>query len=68
MIGSVLPPEPLVVEGEREGVMREGKSGIVSESYLERYQNGVLVGRKLLRKDSYAPTRGIIVKKSAVKG
>ena len=62
--GWIEPPEPLVVSGEKEGILQEAKSGITSESYLERYRDGVLISRKLLRKDAYAPTRGIIIKKS----
>ncbi len=64
LVGRTPPPEPLVVEGEEEKTVREGKWGILSESYLEKYEKGVLVDRKLLRKDSYAPTRGIIAKKT----
>ncbi|MBQ8428273.1 MAG: G5 domain-containing protein, partial [Clostridia bacterium] len=66
--GQIFPPEPLIVEGEKEGILREAKTGIESESYLESYQNGVMISRKLLRKDAYAPTRGIIIKKSTVCG
>ena len=57
------PPPPLVVDGETDGTLREGREGTVSESYLEIYQNGIMTDRKLLRKDQYAPTRGIIAKK-----
>ena len=51
---------------EQEEVLREEKWGIVSESYLETYKNGVLLGRRLIRRDAYLPTRGIIAKKTIV--
>lgn len=57
------PPEPLIRYGEREGEIKKGKSGAVSVSWLETYCSGSLVTRKVLYKDVYAPTRGIIGKK-----
>lgn len=57
------PPMPIVKEGEENGILRAEKNGIKSEAYLETYQNGVIVGRKRLRKDNYLPIQGIIVKK-----
>ena len=60
------PPTPQVIAGESEEVLRAEKWGIVSESYLETYENGILLWRKFLRRDSYLPTRGIIVKKTPV--
>ncbi len=63
--GEIPPPAPLEKE-EKEGVFpREGRKGLKSEAYLEGYQKGVLISRKLLRADAYAPQRGIVVKKNA---
>ena len=59
----ILPPEAEIKEGEKEEVLRKEKCGIKSEAYLERYDRGILVSRKLIRKDVYSPIRGIIVKK-----
>lgn len=62
VLEEILPPPPLECqEGEQKA--QASKKGMKSESYLERYENGVLVSRKLLRKDVYAPVREIIVKK-----
>ena len=49
--------------GDSDAVLKEGRSGVKSESYLKTYQNGVLVGVKRLRTDEYAPQRGVIRKK-----
>ena len=62
-IEEIAPPEVEIREGEEEEIVRCERSGVKSEAYLERYERGVLVGRKLLRKDSYLPIQGIIVKK-----
>jgi len=64
VVGKKAPPAPLIVSGEREEVLREGREGTDSESYLEIYRAGALLERKLLRRDSYAPTQAIIVKKT----
>lgn len=62
VLEEILPPPPLECqEGERKA--QASKNGIRSESYLEKYEKGVLVSRKLLRTDVYAPVREIIVKK-----
>ncbi len=53
------PPEPIVKIGDSEKVLRAEKRGLKSESYLEKYQRGVLVWRKRLRQDFYAPIQGI---------
>lgn len=63
VVEEIAPPEAEIREGEGEEILRSEKSGIKSEAYLERYDRGILVSRKLLRKDVYAPIRGIIVKK-----
>lgn len=60
---SPLPPEER--QGDEEKVLRYEKEGIESEAYLEEYLSGVLIARKRLRVDRYAPVRGIIVKKVA---
>ena len=59
------PPEPIVKIGAEEKILRREKTGIKSEAYLERYVGNALVERKRLRKDTYAPVQGIIVKKIA---
>ena len=53
------PPEPIIKIGDEEKVLRAEKKGLKSESYLEKYQHGVLVQRKRMRKDFYAPVQGI---------
>lgn len=61
----LLPPEDIVEEGETDEVMRISKKGLVSESYLLIYdQYGCLLSRTLIRKDSYAPIRGVVRKKT----
>ena len=60
-----IPPEkPIEKIGEEDRILRNEKSGIKSESYLEVYQAGALIARKRLRVDEYAPVRGIIAKKT----
>ena len=59
------PPPPEIREGDEEKILRYEKEGIESEAYLEEYLSGVLIARKRLRVDKYAPVRGIIVKKVA---
>ena len=59
----LLPPEPLIKEGEDEKILRAEKNGVKSEAYLETYRYGQLIERKRIRKDRYAPIQGIIVKK-----
>lgn len=63
VIEEIPPPEAEERIGEKEGILRKGKNGIKSEAYLERYEKGALVERKLLRKDVYSSVREIIVKK-----
>lgn len=62
-LGEIPPPAPIVKTGERAEVLRQEKSGLRSESYLERYYKGALLSRKRLRTDEYRPIQGIIVKK-----
>ena len=62
-IEEITPPKAEIREGEKNEIVREERSGLKSEAYFERYERGVLVSRKLLRKDSYSPVQGIIVKK-----
>lgn len=61
--GSIEPPEAKVIETEEDKTDRAARSGLTSEGYLLRYRNGVLVSRIRLRRDRYAPTRGIVYKK-----
>lgn len=53
------PPPAEIVGGEEEKVLRAGKEGVASESYLLVYdKKGKLVKRELLRRDNYAVVRG----------
>jgi hypothetical protein len=40
--------------------VRYGAAGICSEGYLCYYQNGKLIDKKLIRKDTYRPIQGLI--------
>ncbi len=62
-LGQISPPPPITKDGEEEGILREEKAGIKSESYLEIYQGKSLLSKKRLRLDEYRPVQGIIVKK-----
>ena len=53
------PPEEKIVEGEEDKLLRAPKQGVASESYLLVYENGVLLSRTLLRRDTYAVVQGI---------
>lgn len=57
------PPAPEEKAGDEEGVLRSEKEGVLSEAYLETYEKGVLIAKKRLRVDEYAPVRGVVVKK-----
>ncbi len=63
VIEEIPPPKAEERVGEKEEILRKAKNGIKSEAYLERYEKGALVSRKLMRKDEYLPVREIIVKK-----
>ncbi|MBQ8657589.1 MAG: VanW family protein [Clostridia bacterium] len=54
--------EPIEKEGE-EGILRYAQNGAQSTAYLLRYRGGVLIERKKLREDTYAPVRAIVGKK-----
>lgn len=61
----VEPPPAEVREGSEDKILRAEKSGMKSESYLLCYDGtGRLTKRKLLRRDSYAAVRGIVVKRA----
>ncbi len=62
-LADISPPEPIVKSGKREEILREARSGVKSEAYLETYQKEKLVARKRLRVDVYRPIQGIVVKK-----
>ncbi len=53
------PPEEKIVEGEEDKLLRAPKQGVASESYLLVYENGTLLSRTLLRRDTYAVVQGI---------
>ena len=55
----IAPPAGKVVEGKTDAVIRLPKEGMVSEAYLDVYEDGKLVERRKLRKDKYAPVQGI---------
>ncbi len=60
-----LPPPPAIVtEGEEEETVRAEKEGVGSESWLLVYQDGQLLSRTLIRRDTYAVVQGIYVKKA----
>ncbi len=61
------PPPAQIVEGEEEKVLRKEKEGLVSESYLLTYENGKLLSRVRIRRDSYAAVQGIVQKPAARK-
>ena len=64
IVEEVPPPPPIVKTGEREEILRKGKSGVKSEAYLERYEKGKLVFRRRIRQDYYRPVQEILVKKN----
>ncbi len=54
------PPPAQIVEGEEEKLIRAEKAGLASESYLLTYgEDGTLLSRERIRKDSYAAVQGI---------
>ena len=59
---SLPPPPPVVVDIKSDLAERESKDGLVSEAYLERYRNGILLSRTCLRKDRYAPIPAVVKK------
>lgn len=63
VLEEIPPPKAEERAGEKDEILRKGKKGVKSEAYLEKYEKGSLVSRKLLRKDEYLPIREIIVKK-----
>ncbi len=63
VLEEIVPPAPIVKQGETEQILRSPKNGVKSEAYLERYFGDKLVARKRLREDVYQPIQGIIVKK-----
>ena len=63
VLEEILPPDPIVKEGEAEKYLRLPKKGMKSELYLEEYEGKALLSRKRLRTDVYMPVQGIIIKK-----
>ncbi|MGN1235103.1 MAG: VanW family protein [Christensenellaceae bacterium] len=60
VVRRVIPcPSPQIVIGQEEKVLRQGKDGLVSESYLKIYEGDKLIERRKLRTDFYAPIAGI---------
>lgn len=56
----IAPPPAEIVEGGEDKVIRAEREGLASESYLLVYDpDGKLVGRRRLRKDTYAAVQGI---------
>ena len=64
ILEEIPPPPPLIRVGEKEETVQFARNGVKSESEREIYENGALIAKKSLRKDSYAPVREIIVKKN----
>lgn len=50
----VLPPKKAVAEGEEDALVRKGKEGVKSESYLYAYKRGKLLFKRRIRQDEYA--------------
>lgn len=51
---------PDLYEGQQK-IVRYGKPGLKSNGYILTYKNGKLVGKKLVRKDSYSAIQGLVV-------
>lgn len=61
LLEKIPPPPPEEVEGEREEVLRFGKEGLRSESFLSVYgAEGELLSRTRIRSDVYSAIRGKI--------
>ena len=58
--GTIEPPAPEVRENASENELRAPKAGLTSEGYLIRKEAGKPARRILLRKDRYAPQRGVV--------
>ena len=57
----VAPPPAKYVEGTEEKVLRAEQEGLASESYLLTYdEEGNLLSRERIRRDSYAAVQGIV--------
>jgi vancomycin resistance protein YoaR len=63
ILGVIPPPEPTEEEGEEDLILKEGKAGVKSESYRIRLKHGKTAERSRLRRDYYAPVRGIVQKR-----
>ena len=61
---TVPPPAPEVREGAEDAEIRAAKNGLKSEGYLIRREAGKPDTRVRLRKDSYAPVQGILVRRA----
>lgn len=57
--GTIPPPEAEIREGEEEAELRAARDGVESVGYLVRREAGKPDVRILLRRDRYAPVRGI---------
>lgn len=61
---TVEPPPPREVQGEEDRVLRAGKRGMISESFLLHFDGeGKLLSRRRIRRDVYAAVQGIVQKK-----
>ncbi len=52
------PPPEEVIEGEEDRILRAEREGLTSESFLIVYEEGRVVSRTRVRKDTYACVRG----------
>lgn len=50
-------------DGESERILKKAKDGVVSESYRDYYENGVIVKSERLRRNTYKPQKGIKILK-----
>lgn len=68
VLREILPPAPIVREGDCDKVLKEEKNGLKSEGYLLVYRRGKRVGGRRIRRDTYAYVQGEIQKKREKKG
>ncbi len=55
----IIEDDSLVPPGSGEHIIKEPKSGYISEGYIELYLDGKLINSERIRKDRYLPQKGI---------
>lgn len=63
VLREILPPAPIVREGDCDKVLKEERNGLKSEGYLLVYRRGKRVGGRRIRRDTYGYVQGEIQKK-----